>query len=153
MPGVDWRLLKAQCYQESLLDPVAVSHAGAMGLCQFMPGTWGDAKRALGLFADASPYNPDLSITAAAWYMGRLRGVWKAKRPDNERHKLALACYNAGCGHILKAQKICKRTSPARMYDEIVPPCLSSVTGRHSAETLTYVDRIMHRWYPQMVVQ
>jgi len=152
MPGVDWRLLKAQCYQESLLDPLAVSHAGAVGLCQFMPGTWGDARRALGWFADASPYDPNLSITAAAWYMGRLRGIWTSKRPDEDRHKLALACYNAGCGHILKAQKICLRTGPARLYDEIVPPCLPSVTGQHSAETLTYVYRIMHRWYPELLL-
>jgi membrane-bound lytic murein transglycosylase F len=113
-----------------------------------MPGTWGDAKRGLGWFADASPYNPDLSITAAAWYMSKLRGTWKARRPDVDRHKLALACYNAGCGHILKAQKRCNN---ARLYDDIVPPCLPSVTGKHSKETITYVDRIMNRWYPHMV--
>jgi membrane-bound lytic murein transglycosylase F len=148
LPGVDWKLLKAQCYQESLLDPQAVSHAGAMGLCQFMPGTWKDAKKALGLFATASPYDADLSITAAAWYMGKLRGVWTARRPDDDRHRLALACYNAGCGHILKAQKKC---GSARHYPDIVPPCLPMVTGTHSRETITYVERIMERHYPAML--
>ncbi len=35
----DWRLLAAQCYQESTFDPKAVSFAGAKGLMQIMPGT------------------------------------------------------------------------------------------------------------------
>ena len=35
----DWRLMAAQCYQESTFDPKAVSFAGAKGLMQIMPGT------------------------------------------------------------------------------------------------------------------
>ena len=35
----DWRLLAAQCYQESTFDPKARSWAGACGLMQIMPGT------------------------------------------------------------------------------------------------------------------
>ena len=35
----DWRLMAAQCYQESTFDPKAVSFAGARGLMQIMPGT------------------------------------------------------------------------------------------------------------------
>jgi len=38
--NLDWKLLKAQARAESALDPDAVSHAGASGLCQFMPTTW-----------------------------------------------------------------------------------------------------------------
>ena len=37
--GWDWRLLAAQCYQESTFDPQAHSWAGACGLMQIMPGT------------------------------------------------------------------------------------------------------------------
>ena len=37
--GWDWRLLAAQCYQESTFDPEAVSWAGAKGLMQIMPKT------------------------------------------------------------------------------------------------------------------
>jgi membrane-bound lytic murein transglycosylase F len=35
----DWRLMAAQCYQESTFDPQARSWAGACGLMQIMPAT------------------------------------------------------------------------------------------------------------------
>ena len=35
----DWRLMAAQCYQESTFDPNALSFAGARGLMQIMPQT------------------------------------------------------------------------------------------------------------------
>lgn len=147
LPAVtDWRLLKAQCYQESRLDRFAVSPAGARGLCQFMPGTWSDVSRPLGL-------NPDdiwlarTSIRAAAYYMGRLHRTWSAERPFMDRHMLAMASYNAGAGHLIKAQKLCNNRA---LYREIIP-CLPQVTGRHSAETIDYVEKIIGQWWPRMM--
>ena len=35
----DWKLMAAQCYQESTFDPKARSWAGALGLMQIMPAT------------------------------------------------------------------------------------------------------------------
>ncbi len=138
MPGVDWQLLKAQCYQESRLIPTAVSPVGAEGLCQFMPGTWGDVEKALKFPPHASAFAPELSIEAAGYYMGKLRRMWSAPRPDTDRHSLALASYNAGAGHLLKAQRLC---GGANLYADIAR-CLPDVTGHHSKETLTYVERI-----------
>lgn len=145
MPGVDWRLLKAQCYQESLLDPLAVSHVGASGLCQFMPGTWKDVSRRLVFGANTSIFDSKLSIEAASYYMGSLRRQWSSKRPDTDRHYLAMASYNAGLGHLLKAQKRC---GGAVLYDDIID-CLPLITGRHSQETITYVARI-RKFYIRM---
>ena len=68
-----------------------------------------------------------------------------------DRFKLALASYNAGIGHVLKAQSLCDM---ARLYDEIVPPCLPRVTGtKNSKETIGYTTNIVDRWYPMMLVQ
>lgn len=142
LPGLDWRLLKAQGYQESLLKPDAVSPVGAMGLMQFMPGTW---RQVMG--DNVSPWVPELSIEAAAIYMSRLRRQWSAPRPEWDRHSLALASYNAGLGHLLTAQKQCGGVAA---YDGIIA-CLPDVTGRHSEETITYVARIW-KWFRQMTL-
>lgn len=146
LPGLDWQLLKAQCYQESLLRPDAVSPVGAQGLCQFMPGTWRQVSGQIDLPPNASAFMPQLSIRAAAFYMASLRGQWSSPRPEWDRHSLALGSYNAGLGNLLKAQKVCG--GPV-LYRDIVS-CLPDVTGHHSRETLTYVDRIW-RWYGQMI--
>lgn len=135
---------KAQLYQESRLDPAAVSPVGAAGLAQFMPGTWREVARQLRLPAGASPHH-DIAIQAGAYYMARLRGQWSAPRPALDRHQLAEASYNAGLGHLLSAQRRC---GGAALYADIIA-CLPAVTGRHSAETITYVARIA-RWRAMM---
>jgi soluble lytic murein transglycosylase-like protein len=133
-----WLAWKAQLYQESRLDPAAVSPAGARGLAQFMPGTWRDMQRQLGL-GTVSPHLAGPAITAGAYYMARLRRTWRRDRTPTQMQPLAQASYNAGTGHILTAQARC---NGARQWPEIAP-CLRLVTGeRNSHETLTYVERI-----------
>jgi soluble lytic murein transglycosylase-like protein len=134
---------KAQLYQESRLDPRAVSPVGAAGLAQFMPGTWDQITRELRLGA-VSPHAP-IAIKAGAYYMARLRHIWRAGRDPSDRQPLAQASYNAGAGNILKAQQTC---GGARLWAAIAP-CLGHVTGRHAAETRTYVERIA-RYQAQM---
>jgi len=124
------------------LKPDAVSPVGAMGLCQFMPGTWSEVERKMDFPSHASAFAPDLSIEAAAFYMGGLRRMWSAPRPEADRHSLAMASYNAGAGHLLKAQRLC---GGGNLYSEIIG-CLPDITGHHSKETITYVDRIWGYW-------
>ncbi len=145
LPTVDWRLLKAQYYQESLLNPKAKSHVGASGIAQFMPATWKAIARELRI--TGSPYDPSLAIPAGAYYMHKLRKGWSAKRPESDRHSLAMASYNAGFGNLLKAQKKCGGKS---LYKDIIE-CLPRVTGRYSKETIAYVRRIW-TYYIRMVV-
>jgi membrane-bound lytic murein transglycosylase MltF len=142
MPGTDWRLLKAQFYQESHLKPEAVSPVGAAGVAQFMPGTWLDVSKQLGFSDHVSPHMAGPAILAGAYYMGKLRKNWSAPRPDADRHSLALASYNAGLGNLLKAQKI-SGGEPA--YAAIIVE-LPQVTGHYSKETITYVSRIWNYW-------
>lgn len=145
--GPDWRWWKAQLYQESLLNPNARSHVGAEGLAQFMPGTWAQVTRELG-WSGISPRDAKYAIEAGAYYMAKLRRSWKSPRPAMDRHQLAQASYNAGLGHLVKAQRLC---GGAVLYADIVR-CLPQVTGHHSRETITYVERIA-RWRRDMEVR
>ena len=146
LPMKPWKLLKAQLYQESRLDPLAVSPVGARGLGQFMAPTWREVSRAMG-WGVVSPADASLGIQAAAYYMARLRRGWSSPRPERDRYDLALASYNAGFGSLLKAQRKCG--GPAG-YPEITA-CLPQVTGRHARETLDYVPRIRH-WHARMEI-
>jgi len=83
--GVDPRLLTALVWQESAFNAGAVSHAGARGLAQLMPGT------AAGLGVD--PDIPEQNLDGGARYL----------RAQLERFgsvDLALAAYNAGPGRV-----------------------------------------------------
>ena len=132
-----------------MLDPDAVSPVGATGLAQFMPGTWADVSRQLGLHG-VPPTHARHAIDAGAYYMARLQRTWSAPRPFMDRHMLAQASYNAGAGHLIKAQRLCTQQTqkPAALYADIIK-CLPQVTGHHSRETITYVQRIA-RWRAMM---
>ena len=129
---------KAQLYQESKLDPNAISPVGAKGLAQFMPLTWKQIARELKFNKNINPYSGYHSIYAGAYYMRKLRNGWSSPRPQEDIHKLAQASYNGGIGNIIKAQKQC---GGVLLYDEIIK-CLPLITGHHSKETITYVRRI-----------
>lgn len=133
----DWLSWKAQLWQESRLDPAAVSPVGARGLAQFMPATWGDVSRQLGI-AGASPHVAKYAIQAGAYYMAQLRWQWHVL-PFPDRQQLGQASYNAGAGNLRKAQRRCGMAS---RYSMIVA-CLAGVTGPANArQTTDYVDRI-----------
>ena len=79
--GVPASLLVATAYEESRMDPLARSGAGAGGLLQLMPAT----ARALRL--DGS--DPATNVLAGARYLRQLLGRFGSL-------ELALAAYNAG---------------------------------------------------------
>lgn len=141
---LDWQ---AQLFQESRCNPLARSPVGALGLAQFMPGTWTDILRRLGEDPrQVPPTTARVAIRAGAYYMRLLRDQWRgwsaspgysrADAAEVQRH--AQAGYNAGSGHILKAWRACGRPEGWRA----TRTCLPQITGRHAAETIAYVDRI-----------
>lgn len=135
--------LIAQAVQESRFNPTAVSLAGAVGIAQFMKPTAEqmakELKPKLALFKNGfDRENPEQSIWAQVYYMNKLFKVWDLGRTDEERLKLAFASYNAGIRNILKAQK---KSGDKKFWNEI-KLFLSSVTGKNSRETITYVDDI-----------
>ena len=81
--------IRAVMQVESAGDPRAVSHAGAMGLMQVMPGTWAVLRQDHGLGAD--PFDPRHNILAGTAYL----------RAMLDRYGTVggmLAAYNAGPG-------------------------------------------------------
>lgn len=101
--GWDWELLAALAYKESRFDSTAVSHKGARGLMQIMPGT------ALRLGLDSSMMVGD-HIEAATRFLNRLDTLWMRAVPDRtQRMRFMLASYNAGPGHIIDAQRLAEK--------------------------------------------
>lgn len=87
--SVDPLLLYAIMHQESTFKRNAVSHKGARGLMQLMPGT---ARR----FGVSSIFDPKQNIEGGARYMRFLLDYFDNSVP------LALAGYNAGEGAVIK---------------------------------------------------
>lgn len=73
---------------ESRGRPSAISHKGAMGCMQIMPGTWGYLTRRYGLGSD--PWNPRMNMIGGALYLAEM--VAQFGLPG------AYSAYNAGPG-------------------------------------------------------
>lgn len=85
--GLDPHFMQALIQAESRYCPTAVSHAGAIGLGQLMPGT----AEALGV----NPWDPLQNLWGTANYL-------RQKYLEFEDWTLALAAYNAGSGNVRK---------------------------------------------------
>ena len=91
---VNHKLIFALIKWESWFDPNCVSHSGARGLCQLMPGT----ARYLGV----DPRNVQQNIQGGVRYLAEQLATY-SDRPNAERVVLALACYNAGPNAVKRA--------------------------------------------------
>lgn len=152
--GWDWRLVAAQCYQESGFDPNAVSWAGARGLMQIMPAT----AQHLGLAAERM-YSPSDNIAAAARYIRELTEQFGDIRNGEERIKFVLAAYNGGMGHIRDAMALSKKYGKdAASWDDVKgfvsllsnPRYYRDPIVQHGYmignETTGYVSAVLERW-------
>lgn len=99
-PALNPALLAAQLYQESGFNPNAKSPAKALGIAQFIPGTWathgvdGDGD------GDRDIWDPNDAIPSAASYDCELAKYVKDV-PGNATHNM-LAAYNAGAYAVIK---------------------------------------------------
>ena len=150
----DWRLMAAQCYQESTFDPQATSFAGACGLMQIMPSTADH----LGVPRDQI-FDPEQNIAAAARYLGKLEQTFSDIQDRRERTNFILAAYNGGVHHIRDAMALCQRDGHnAHQWVNVSEYVLKLAQPKYyndpivkygymrGSETADYVQKIQQRW-------
>lgn len=96
--GSNWTMVHAITRQESQFAQNAVSHAGARGLMQLMPGTAREQAQMLGFAYDFNRLtaDPGYNTMLGDFYFGRLMDTYRGSYP------LAVAAYNAGPGNVNK---------------------------------------------------
>ncbi len=94
----NWTMIHAISRQESQFDKAAISHAGARGLMQLMPGTAKEQAGKIGLSYMPGSLTSDTSynIMLGSSYFQRVLSYFGGSYP------LAVAAYNAGPGNVNK---------------------------------------------------
>lgn len=94
----NWTFIHAISRQESQFDRQAVSHAGARGMMQLMPGTAREVAGKLGMSYDAGSLTADTNynLTLGSTYFQQMLSYFGGSYP------LAVAAYNAGPGNVNK---------------------------------------------------
>ena len=142
-PGFDWHFFKAQAVAESGLEVSAKSGVGAVGLMQVMPRTYKEIQ-AKNPAIKGILRQPRWNIAAGIYYDRALWNLWKAERPRQDRINFMFGSYNAGKGNILKAQKAAEKRRLNPNLWESIESALPEITGKHSRETISYIDKIEH---------
>lgn len=126
--GIEPTLVYGVIRQESAFDLSALSHAGARGLMQLMPGTGRETAKRLGLpFSEARLADPAFNLTLGTTYLSDVLDLF------NGREELALAGYNGGPYRI---QRLWRQAGPAAEVD-------SFLEGLSIEESRTYVKRVL----------
>jgi soluble lytic murein transglycosylase len=96
--GRMWSIAHGITRQESSFDRAAISHAGARGLMQLMPGTAAEQAGKMGVGYEWSRLttDPSYNVMLGSAYFQRLLNTWDGNVP------LAVASYNAGAGNVRK---------------------------------------------------
>ena len=127
-----WTMIHAISRQESQFDRAAISHAGARGLMQLMPGTAREQSGKIGIAYDqaALTSDPQLSMMLGSSYFQRIFSQFGS-------YPLAIAAYNAGPGNVNKwlAANGDPRQGSSDMIDWIEAIPISETRG--------YVQRVL----------
>ena len=101
--NIDWMLLSALGYQESLLEHNRRSPKGAVGIMQVMPSTAMDPRVNIADF-----HLIEKNIHAGAKYLALLRDTYfnDSEMEPIVRLRFALAAYNAGPANVIRARAL-----------------------------------------------
>jgi membrane-bound lytic murein transglycosylase MltF len=137
MYGFDWMLLAAVAYQESGLNPLRRSPAGAVGMMQVMPATAKSPRIGID-----NPHWLENNVHAGAKYLALLRDTYFS-HPDissQERIYFVLAAYNAGPEKIRQARSLARGMGydPDRWFRHTELAVLKLI----GQETVRYVSNV-----------
>lgn len=96
---IDWRLLAAMGYQESLWQAAVTSKTGVRGLMMLTQNT----AQAMGV---SNRLDPKQSIMGGAKYLAYIKDQLDGDIAEPDRTWFALAAYNVGTGHLDDARKL-----------------------------------------------
>jgi membrane-bound lytic murein transglycosylase F len=99
---IDWRLLAAMGYQESLWQPAVTSKTGVRGLMMLTQNT----AQAMGV---SNRLDAKQSIMGGAKYLALIKSELDDDIQEPDRTWFALAAYNVGGGHLEDARKLAKK--------------------------------------------
>ena len=127
-----WSLANGISRQESSFDPYAISHAGARGMMQLMPGTARDQAGKMNLSYDGYRLisDPNYNVTLGSAYFQHMLDIWNGNVP------LAVASYNAGSGN---AGKWVRQLGDPRGHVDVV----GWIEAIPYDETRGYVQRVI----------
>ena len=146
--SLEWLLLSAQAFQESQLKQETVSHAGAVGVMQVLPGTAASPPISI-----PDVRNPDNNIHAGVKYMRYLIDNYlNSDEMDTlNRHLLALAAYNCGPGNMRKLRREAKEKG---LNENIWFNNVEILAARHiGRETVQYVSNIYRYYWSYLALQ
>lgn len=100
---VDTAMVLGVITQESAFNVNAVSHAGAQGLMQIMPGTVAYINQK-GVVRVSDPFSAEQNSAAGTWYLRHLYDQLEGVNTGH-RWRFALGSYNGGIGRVSSAIK------------------------------------------------
>lgn len=126
-----WTMIHAIARQESQFDRQIVSHAGARGLMQLMPGTARETAPVAGLNYDpGNLYDTTYNLRLGSTYFGQMMDRYAGS------YVLAVAAYNAGPGNV---DRWLRTVGDPRSGMDV----LSWIEAIPLSETRNYVQRVL----------
>ena len=141
----------AQVHQESAWKPGAVSHVGAQGLAQFMPGTSAWIAGLYPALATNQPYNPSWALRALVQYDAWIHTRVSAATPCDRMAKV-LSSYNGGLGWVQRDEALARRKGlNAAVWWGHVETVNAGRSSANWRENRDYPRRILQRLEPAYV--
>nr|WP_250890858.1 lytic transglycosylase domain-containing protein [Sphingobium nicotianae] len=128
----NWTMIHAITRQESQFDRAIISHAGARGLMQLMPGTAAEVAGRMGMsYNTVQLFDPGYNVQLGSTYFRQILNYYGGSYP------LAIAAYNAGMGNV---NKWLRANGDPRMPGVDIVQWIESIP---IYETRDYVQRVL----------